>query len=174
MKVIMRLLLLLACAALPLGFAAAPAVRPDAAAEDLKSIQGTWDLVEEVESGRLMPPRAFRAHFAGKALLIRTGGADVMWAFSLDASTSPRTIEWRGPLGVLLVLPRVNGRAPFKAHELVVKGSYALNGDTLRIAYNMDHHSDRPKDLTGRHPHHSLRTFRRRPVPLALPPLLDK
>jgi uncharacterized protein (TIGR03067 family) len=126
---------------LSLGFAPAPVFREK---DDLKALQGEWELVSRTFEGKPRPHEPQRIRFTGGYLAEADGSGRCEVA--LDTSASPKGMEmvW----GAKAVEP------------LRLQAVYALQGDTLRICYYSTQEG-RPKDLSGIGTMHFLHVFRR-------------
>ncbi len=140
----MRRLVLLACAALPLGFAPAPLPKPDTSKEDLKRMQGTW-LHVSTES------EVWGRYESGPALVISGDHMLFDWpsrppaivcTFRVDARQSPKALDMRLVRGVFGITPT---RPTFRL------ATYSLEGDTLKVCeYICPRVEGRPKTVSAK------------------------
>lgn len=94
----------------------------DPVEQDRKMIQGTWQVTYSEDSGRVTPQEQLKGlqfAFSETAMTVLMAGREVESTYTLDASTSPRSIDITE-----------NGR--------LQKGIYDLQGGTLRISIAED------------------------------------
>src|SRR5262249_32868589 len=104
--------------------------------DDLKELQGVWVLAAEVEGGRKLRPRPLRAVVAGDSLTFEQGGQVLgRWQIQLGPGKSPRSLVMCIRLSRVFGVPCAGWREG--EDWWVVRASYALDGDTLRLCYDM-------------------------------------
>lgn len=125
---------------------AAPAPLPkrgrlNAAAEDLRMMQGEWIVTQRTLGGGAFGSAGITALITGdriKYLLV--GEVRTEWAITLDPTKSPKHFD-RKRLAVV-----------GKDHDLTLLGIYKLDGDTLTICHSSsDASQQRPVDFNGSH-----------------------
>ena len=107
-------------AALPVAFAPIPKPRANPAKEELRRLQGRWELVSCSLGGKPMPvtPGAEADVIRGDRLTTVKGGEVVAsWRVTLDPAKAPRRMDLKGEGGKL---------------QLAI---YRLDGDTLTVSY---------------------------------------
>ncbi|MFO1512600.1 MAG: TIGR03067 domain-containing protein [Verrucomicrobiota bacterium] len=95
-------------------------------ADDTKDIQGTWLPVKAELSGKPMPEEFLKKIVSLKldsGKYVVTAESLDKGTYTMDAAAKPRTIDITGTEG-----PNVGKKIP---------AIYELNGDTLRICYNL-------------------------------------
>ena len=132
-----RLLLIV----LSLGFVAADAAKDDAAARDLKALQGEWEVVAIETNGQKGTEetiKSFRRKIDGDKYVITIKKGDdehkVEGTITLDPSKTPKAFD-----------------AKTKDHggnEIVVHGIYQLEGDTHKVCI-AGMGGERPTDFTA-------------------------
>jgi RNA polymerase sigma factor (sigma-70 family) len=87
--------------------------------EDLKSLQGAWHLAGYEEGGKVFDPKDINPNdsltFSGTTFFFKSGMRGLRGDFTIDPSKKPKWID-----------ERTGG-------DLLFKGIYELNGDTLRL-----------------------------------------
>jgi uncharacterized protein (TIGR03067 family) len=128
---------LLLAAVLSLAFAPAPLPRPDAGKDDLKKMQGTWDVVSRTSAGRPLPATLKKVVIAGDRLTFyrENGTVATRWVLKVDDKKSPRQFSRHreGPA------------------KITAQGIYELKGDTLTMCYTRGNNPP-PADLDGNKP----------------------
>jgi uncharacterized protein (TIGR03067 family) len=131
--------LIAAGAVLAAGLAPIPPPKPrraPTAEEELKRLQGTWELVGAVVHGVRggVSPDAVLVIKGDLASELRAGAVAGRWRLTLDPSKSPRAIDLKEDRGNSLLL-----------------GVYELEGDTLTLCYgSVGRAKGRPADLKAR------------------------
>lgn len=97
------------------------ALHQDVTAHDLAALQGSWEQIRFEENGVTNPPDDHGAPGAltmihGNHFQVRTAGGELLLEgdFTLDASTTPRSITWIDSIGAdagkpLLAIYRLDG-----------------------------------------------------------------
>jgi uncharacterized protein (TIGR03067 family) len=126
--------LLAALASLGLAPVPKPKEKPDPAKEELKKLQGKWELVScSLGRQRLkVRPGEEGDVYKGDQLTTFNGGEAVTrWTVTLDPTKSPKQMDKKGKDGALLL------------------AIYRLEGDTLTVCYkNEQGAKGRPADFT--------------------------
>jgi uncharacterized protein (TIGR03067 family) len=141
----MRTAALFAAAALALAAHAAPAPlpRPDTSKEDLKRMQGTWELTAHVEEGRPITPERLRAVVKGRRLTLFADARSEVYELTVNARARPKAIDFK-----------LVGRA------YLVLAVYSLRGDTFTICM-LDYDEGRPGNLAANNRGEECLTFSR-------------
>ncbi len=141
----MRKNALLVLPALSLAFAPAPLPKPEPVKEDLKHMQGTWEIVSWVREGQPAANIRYTVEIAGNGMTYRDpdGRVASKWVFTLGAKKGPKTLDTKQEL----------------AHAPTSRGLYDLKGDTLTTCYTYD--VDRPADFDGNRPRRWLEVWQR-------------
>lgn len=120
---------------------------------DLASLQGTWEQIAFEEDGRLNPPDTHGAQGArtvikGQRFSVRTPDGELLLEgnFTLDATTSPKSITWVDSMGA------DQGKA--------LPASYVLEGDHF-VFIAADEGAARPTEFHTQ-PGLTMRSFVRR------------
>jgi uncharacterized protein (TIGR03067 family) len=140
---------LLLAALLSLAFAPAPLPRPpkpDPNKDDLKQMQGTWDVVSRTSQGKPISHVVTSVVIeGGRFTYLGNGDFRRNWSLSLDGKKAPRWFDMKCE------------HAPF---ELVL-GLYELKGDTLTMCYFWNK-NERPSDMDGNKPERRVDVYKRR------------
>jgi uncharacterized protein (TIGR03067 family) len=107
----------------------------DATQKDLEKIQGTWEASALTFGGKSFPPplKDFARTFSGDGLITMNGQIAVQEAtFKLDATKEHKHID---------MTDKKDGKT--------LRGLYVLDGDTLKIAYNLEG-SERPTTFAAK------------------------
>jgi uncharacterized protein (TIGR03067 family) len=99
-------------------------VAGDGAARDQKKLQGTWKVVAGNESGKTLAParvKGTKMVISGDKMTVHEQDTKREMTFKLDATKEPRTIDL-----TIIESKRKGGTS---------QGIYALEGDTLKIAF---------------------------------------
>jgi uncharacterized protein (TIGR03067 family) len=107
----------------------------DAAASDLRTLQGTWRCVRGVDRGKPVPADQLgdgEYEFRATVFTVREGGKEQSRStFKLDTTQKPRVMRIDDP-----------GQEP-----PVVEAIYELNGDTLKFAFTKKIDGKRPSSF---------------------------
>jgi uncharacterized protein (TIGR03067 family) len=139
-------------AALSLAFAPAPLPRPGASKEDLKKMQGRWNLVACQCGGRptgmpLEGEACFAIIIVGNRLTYRVGtGEGDEWLVTLRGAISPAGLDMQ--------------TTKKSATITKIKAVYSLKGDTLIVCHN-NGSGDRPRTIDSRESGHWVEVFKR-------------
>ena len=144
----MRTFLLLLAATGSLAFAPAPFPRParrQSDANDLKAMQGTWQLVSRTVGGGTISHVVNRAEVSGTRFTLVNASGD-----------------WRSPFSLTLDLTRSPRHFVMQSEKSAYRmtGLYELSGDTLRMCYTTT--GQRPVNLTGAGRQEWLDIYKRR------------
>src|SRR5262245_40322544 len=132
-------------APLLVGFAAAPAPK-DAAKSDLNKLQGTWKVVR-VQRGERVHASGLRAVVEkGQWTYYRGGVSQGPMTLVLDPKAKPPRFEFR----------RSNGPRAY-----LLQGIYDLDGDTLRLSYQLGAKASAPTGFGGSAPGQITLTLQR-------------
>jgi uncharacterized protein (TIGR03067 family) len=125
--------LLLLGAIFSLAFAPAPLPKPDRGKDDLKRMQGTWELVSFKVRDQPQTTGVHRAVIAGERMTYydKSGKLWSEWWLSLDVTKAPRRFVWK----------KGGSTGPVK-----FRGAYVLGKDELTIYYS---DVDSPADFEG-------------------------
>ena len=113
---------------------AADAPNKGAVDQDMKALQGSWQLVHAESAGKPVPKRQIegvKLVISGTRLSFQVGGERAKGTFTIDPSTQPKTID-----------STIN----FDGDRGKTLGIYALDGDTLKLCCSIDGKT-RPKAL---------------------------
>jgi uncharacterized protein (TIGR03067 family) len=99
---------------------AAQTPKEDASKDDLKKLEGTWEVVQMERAGRALSSEQvkslnFQVTFKEKQIRSRTGSITTEGTYQIDATKSPRTIDVTDRAGKL------------------ERGIYKLDDDTLTV-----------------------------------------
>ncbi len=135
-----------------LGFAPAPLPRPpkpDNGKDDLKKMEGTWEVTSLIYEGRPLAPSTFssRVAIAGGWLTYSDakGNGSSKWALTIDAKKAPRTFDMTPEGG-----SRVGGW-----------GIYAFKGEKLVRCLSIRSAAERPAEFDGNRPGRYLQVLER-------------
>ena len=118
-----------------LGFAPAPVHRPDKIGPGDTALRGEWVLVSETHGGLEQAPRKQSLVFFRRHLRLTGDAGTDRWELELDPASSPKAFDMRHESG------------PTKYR---LKCVYRVDGDDLITCYNINKHSIRPPDLSGK------------------------
>jgi uncharacterized protein (TIGR03067 family) len=137
--------LLLPAALSALAFAPAPLPRPDRGKDDLKRMQGTWELVSFKVRGHPQQTGVHRAVIAGERMTYydKNGRLWSEWWLSLDTAKAPRRFVWK----------KGGSTGPVR-----FRGTYLLGKDELTIYYS---DVGSPADFEGGKPGRCCEVFKR-------------
>jgi uncharacterized protein (TIGR03067 family) len=102
--------------------------------EDIKALQGTWQLVHAESAGKPMPKQQIQGVklvISGTQLKLEFGGENSTGTFTIDPAKKPKTID-----------STIN----FDGDRGKTLGIYALDGDRLQLCCSIDGKT-RPKAL---------------------------
>jgi uncharacterized protein (TIGR03067 family) len=143
----MRKSAVLLSAVVSLAFAPAPLPRPDTGKDDLKKMQGTWEVIDFRYGGRPSAAGVGKVVITGDRMTYHTqaGGISTQWGLELDAKQSPRAFVWKrlGP-----------------PSDVAFWGRYLLDKDTLTICY-ASKRAERPGHLDGKKADQRVEVLRR-------------
>jgi uncharacterized protein (TIGR03067 family) len=139
--------LLLSAAVASLAFAPAPLRKPDSAKDDLKQMQGKWEVVSCAFEGRPVGGAARWVVIAGGRMTFYNADGSVasQWAFTLDAKARPRATDAK--------------REDVPDYP-ICRGRYELKGDRLTKVYTYGA-DERPAGLDGSKPKHWVDVLKR-------------
>jgi uncharacterized protein (TIGR03067 family) len=114
--------------------------QPDDAKKELEKLQGTWEIIEVVNSGHVIPPEKLEGGqvvFKGDEMTLKEGSDDKdprKFRIKLDPSQNPKAID---------------ATALNRAYKGSVSPAiYRLEGDTLKLCSpNSPDTKERPKEL---------------------------
>jgi len=139
--------LLLAAATISLAFAPAPRPKPRKQSEDVKLIQGTWEIVSRTRAGNPVSHIVSTAEITATTLTLVNASGDWRSPFTLtlDPTKKPPWFEKRSVKGTTTSL-----------------GIYELQGDSLKLAYTSRGGGVRPTDFDATRPGVTVDVYRRR------------